>query len=589
MKRLYTFFIGLIFLLGFEAVSTAQSLVVSGTLFLPQDSIYFDYEFDNLSVDSSDWIGIYHIEDAPGGPASVVWSYLDAVAGSIYLDAPQDEGFYRAFIFCCDGYDTIAISTDFQVVLPLLEPSSKTYTQGDSIVLSYLSPRFSDTDWIGIYPTGTKPGDTNPAIDWDYIPESAGSITFKTELVPGVYDAYLLCCDGYDSISGCTFEVISANTPYIAAKSATMAAGLPIEIMYNDPNFAADDWIGIYFEGDDPAIVSSIAWAKVENRSGTVTFPGTLSGGSYYAILFCCNSSETIYAESAPFTIEAGASGTYVKTAASVYPENVNIVVNFRNPDVQENDWVGIYFKGDAPGSGPESIDWAYTEGDSGTIEFSTVLAPGNYVVYLLCCDGYQIKAKYDFQVADASTPSIVASSLTFASTDSLSFYYNSPAWTDTDWIGIYNPGDVPGEINSITWFYLPEASGTMVFSYPDNHELEPGEYWAGLFCCDGYDLYAKTSFIITEAPNSVGNTATGPGLRIYPNPSSGMVTIRVAEGEGLKDVSIFNLAGQLVHMEQLEGMVNEKVLDLGFLTKGMYLVSSRTDRTISTGLLLMQ
>ena len=42
------------------------------------------------------------------------------------------------------------------------------------------------TDWIGIYPAGTKPGDDNPSIDWDYIPDSAGTFIFKTALDPGV-------------------------------------------------------------------------------------------------------------------------------------------------------------------------------------------------------------------------------------------------------------------------------------------------------------------------------------------------------------------------------------------------------------------
>lgn len=585
MKRFYTLFMGMIFILGIQSLTSAQSLVVSGSLFLPQDSIGFDFE--SPAFDSTDWIGIYHIEDAPGGPASVTWDYIPSPAGTLYLDAPQETGWYRAFLLCCDGYDTIAISSDFQVVVPTLEPSSSAYTQGDSMVFTYVSPRFSDTDWIGIYPTGTKPGSENPSIDWAYIPDSAGSITFKTALDPGIYDAYLLCCDGYDSISGCTFEIISSDTPYLAAKSGTFPAGVPIEIVYNDPAFAAGDWIGIYFEGDDPTLVSSQAWAYVETSSGTLSFPGTLSGGSYYAILFAPDN-ETVYAQSSVFTIEAGASGTYVKTVASVYPENVDIVVNYRDMDYTDTDWIGIYNKGESPG-GPESIDWQYVTSDSGSVVFTTVLAPGNYVVYLLCCDGYQIKAKYDFKIADASTPSLVASSLTYATTDSLVFYYNSPDWVDTDWIGIYNPGDTPGDEYSITWFYLPEASGTMVFRYPDNHELAPGEYWAGLFCCDGYDLYARTTIIITEASTSVKPTAVNQEMRIYPNPSSGRVTLMVPEGEGMESVSVFSMTGQLMHMEQISGRVTERVLELGFLEKGMYMISTRTGKSSFTGLLLLQ
>lgn len=585
MKKFYTLLISLTMLLGLGIASHAQSITVSGTLFLPQDSIGFTY--DSPSFDSTDWIGIYHIEDAPGGPPSVTWDYIPEAAGTLYLDAPEDAGMYRAFLLCCDGYDTIAISDDFQVAVPLLEASSAVYIQGDSMVFDYVSPRFSDTDWIGLYPTGTKPGSENPSIDWSYIPDSAGSITFTTDLDPGVYDAYLLCCDGYDSISATTFEVISSNTAFVSPVSPSFESGVPIDISYNNPDYADTDWIGIYFEGDDPEVVSSVAWAYIDSNSGTVSFPGTLSGGSYYAVLFCCDGTETVYAESDVFTVEAGASGTYVMTAASVYPEGVNVLVNYRNTDLQENDWIGIYNKGESPG-GPASVDWMYIESDSGTVEFTTALPVGDYVVYLLCCDGYQIKAKYNFTIADLTTPSVVSSAITFSYGDSLVFHYNSPDWVDTDWIGIYNPEDTPGDISSITWQYLPDASGTMVFQF-DDHQLEPGTYWAGLFCCDIYDLYARTSFVVTEASTGIRQSASSRNIRIYPNPSNGEVIIRSIDSEGLQEISVYNLTGQLLYNEQIHQLIPEKTLNLGHLNPGVYLVKTQTKGSLETSILILE
>jgi hypothetical protein len=586
MKKLYTLLIGLIFLLGLGISLHGQSITVSGTLFLPQDSIGFTYE--SPSFDSTDWIGIYHIEDSPGGPPSVTWDYIPEAAGTLYLDAPDDAGMYRAFLLCCDGYDTIAISADFEVAVPVLETSSPIYMQGDSMVFEYVSPKYSDTDWIGLYPLGTKPGGDNPSIDWAYIPDSAGTITFKTDLDPGVYDAYLLCCDGYDSLAATTFQVFPSNAAYITPTSSSFESGVPIEISYNNPDYADTDWIGIYFAGDDPAAVSSVAWSYIDANSGTVSFPGTLSGGEYYAILFCCDGTETIYAESDVFTVEAGASGTYVMTAASVYPEGASsILVNYRNADFQETDWIGIYNKGDAPG-GPASVDWMYIEADSGTVEFTTALPTGDYVVYLLCCDGYQIKAKYDFSVADASTPSIISSAITYAYGDSLVFQYNSPDYVDTDWIGIYNPEDTPGDIGSITWFYLPDGNGTMVFQFED-HELEPGEYWAGLFCCDGYDLYARTSFVVTEASTAIRSLNATRKIQIYPNPSSGEVVVRSPEGEGLQSIAVYNLTGQLLHNEPIHQLIHEKVLNLGHLDSGIYLVKTQTEHSLETSLLILE
>lgn len=588
MKKIYTFCIGSFCLLGLGLSLNGQSLVVGGTLYLPQDSIEFTY--DSPGFVETDWIGIYHVDDAPGDVGSTEWGYIPEATGTMFIQAPDEAGWYKAFLLCCDGYDTIAISSEFQVVVPLLTASSSIYTEGDSMVFTYVSPKFSDSDWIGIYPTGTKPGNDNPSIDWDYIPDSAGTLTFHTELEPGVYDAYLLCCDGYDSISACTFEVKAGNVAYVAPKSAVFEAGTNIEITYNDPSFAAEDWIALFFEGDDPLLVSSVTWAYVTSQSGTVTFPGTLSGGNYFAVLFCCGGSETIYAQSDVFTVEAGASGTYVKTVASVYPEGVNILVNYRNPDLQEKDWIGIYNKGEVPDGDPESLDWQYLTSDSGTVEFTTALTPGEYVVYMLCCDGYQIKAKYNFKIADASTPSLVTSSMTYAANDSLVFYYNSPTFDPYDWIGIYNPGDVPGSegVYSITWQYIPQASGTMVFRYPDNHELEPGEYWAGLFCCDGYDLYAQTTIIITE-PAAINRIVNTDEISVYPNPSNGIVSVRTINGEGLQSITVYNLTGQVLYNEKISGMTSEKNIDLGFLGKGMYIVGVQVAESSMTIKLIIQ
>ena len=139
----------------------------------------------------------------------------------------------------------------------------------------------------------------------------------------------------------------------------------------------------------------------------------------------------------------------------------------------------------------------------------------------------------------------------------------------NTDWIGIYNPGDVPGDIGSITWDYLPESSGTLVFHYPDQHELEPGEYWAGLFCCDGYDLYAKTSFVVTEASTGIHNYRLFGENRIYPNPSNGLVTVRSYQGEQIEKVSVYSLTGQLLFDEDITGMITQKNLNLSFLRSG--------------------
>jgi hypothetical protein len=587
MKKFYTLLLSLVMLAGIGYDANAQSLTVSGSLFLPQDdSIGFTY--DSPSFSETDWIGIYRIDDLPGGPASVSWNYIPAASGTLYLSLPQEAGEYKAYLLCCDGYDIIAMSESFTVAVPVLTSSQTAYLQGDSLVFTYVSPRFTSADWIGLYTTGTKPGSANPSIDWKYLPDSAGTMTFKTTLNPGFYDAYLLCCDGYDSLAACTFEIKSANVAFVTPKSMKFPAGSPLEFVYNVPAFATGDWIGIYNEGDDPALVSSVAWSYLASKSGIVTFAGTLIGGNYFAVIYCCNGSETEYARSAVFEVEAGTSGTYIKTAASVYPQGVPILVNFRDMDFVDTDWIGIYKKGEAPGGGPAATLWVYAPSDSGTVAFSDPLLPGEYIVYLLCCDAYNIKAKYNFKVSDSSTPSVVASAMTYATTDSLVFYFNSPSYVDTDWIGIYHPGDVPGDVGSITWKYLPAANGTMTFKYPDDHDLAPGEYWAGLFCCDGYDLYAQTSFIITEGSSGIQEIKFAGNLSIFPNPTNGQVTVNLTGNEKPLRISVYSLTGQVLYQDKLDGSVEGKVLDLNFLNKGVYFIEIQTGKSKLTRKLII-
>jgi hypothetical protein len=360
-------------------------------------------------------------------------------------------------------------------------------------------------------------------------------------------------------------------------------------LVYNDPAFANKDWVGIYFEGDDPALVTSVAWGYLTAKSGTVSFPGTLGGGSYFAVIFCCDGSETEYARSAVFKVEAGTVGTYVKTVASVYPVGVKVLVNYRDKDFVDTDWIGIYNKGEAPGDVDATL-WEYAPSDSATIEFADPLPTGEYVVYLLCCDGYNIKAKYNFRIADASTPSLVASAMTFAEGDSLAFYYNSPSFVDTDWIGIYHPGDVPGDVGSITWNYIPVTNGLLVFHYPDDHDLAPGEYWAGLFCCDGYDLYAQTSFIVTEAVNTAVNELSRANkLSISPNPTHGRANIEIADNDKLMRIKVYSISGKVLYQEKLDGTVKKKALDFDYLNKGVYFIEVQTEKSRMTQKLIIQ
>lgn len=594
MKNIYIFLLSLILLAGIGIQANAQSLTVSGSTFLPQDSIGFT--FSRPSFTSTDWIGIYKSGQTPGA-GSISWSYIKSESGTLYLKAPKEAGKYKAYLLCCDGYEVIASSAEFSIEIPSLSTSFPSYVQGDSVVFNYLSPKFSPTDKIAIYPEGTKPGIGNPAIDWKYITSKKGSLTFKTALSAGYYDAYLLCCDGLDSISACSFEISDQVTAFVNPSTQNFESGATININYNDPAYAAGDWIGIYVDGM-PAQGQSVTWSGIVSKSGSITFPAVLTGGYYYAALF--NKDNVVYASSVVFNIPVETTGSYVKASASIYPEGNTILVNYKDVNYSNKDWIGIYKKDQIPG-GPEALLWNYAANDSSTIEFSS-LPVGEYIVYILCCDGYDVKAKYDFKVVGINTASLVLPAMSFQVGDALEFIYNDPNFTNgggTDWIGIYNQGDIPSDVRSIVWDYLKDSNNSMTFSVPypngtlpeadPSKPLGPGEYYAGLFCCDGYGLYASVSFTVKEIGTGVKHDLKSESsLSIFPNPTSGLVNIKIAVGDKMQKIMVYSITGQIIYEEIPEGTVNQKVLDLK-LMKGIYFLTVSTPKYKTSKKLIIQ
>ena len=230
-----------------------------------------------------------------------------------------------------------------------------------------------------------------------------------------------------------------------------------------------------------------------------------------------------------------------------------------------------------------------YAPADSGTVEFTTILTPGDYVTYLLCCDGYDVKAKYNFTIADATTPLVILNSLTYTAgdtLDSLRFTYAAPDFVDTDWIGTYNVGDVPGDVNSIWWDYITGTSGTIAF--PNDYEV--GNYWAGLFCCDGYDLLASTSFSVIEgsAVSTQPVDALAGKLTVFPNPSKGQITLISKGNSAIRDVEVYNITGNVMYKKEFFDSSTQRTLDISSLGTGIYILKATSESfTFTTRIVL--
>jgi len=585
MKKIY--FLLFILVSFLTSNSNGQSItLLGGTEFLSIDSLSFAYE--NPGFDSTDWIGIYPEGVAPGDENSTAWQYVPSEGDTAVIKDFIAGGIYRAFLLCCDGYEVKDSTEAFTILEPKLTASAPSYFAGDTMTFTYESPMFSASDWIGIYEEDSiAPGQGPSSIDWAYVPSDSGSVVFTTNLTPGNYIAYLLCCDGYRVLASVPFLVEDPNTAFVRPVKDAFGPTDEIAFDFNNPDYENGDWIGVYYEGDNPDDVPSVAWKYVSSTKGTLTLDDVLPAGSFEAYLFCCDVTDIILAKSKVFTSAGGAASSYIRTSASVYPEGSEILINYRSSDFSTSDWIGIYNDdGVAPGDGDGSIDWAYAPTDSGTVTFTTALVPGDYIAYLLCCDGYSVKAKYNFTIADPSTPVLIASALTYAQGDSLVFTYSAPDFTSTDWIGTYNPGDVPGDVGSIYWDYITGTSGTMKFE----NGYDVGEYWAGLFFNDGYDLLASTSFHVIEgAPVSADYIISEESLlTVFPNPSNGQITLLSRGNSTIENVEVYNVAGKLMFNKNFNEFVSQRTIDLSSLDAGVYILKARAENyTFTTKIIL--
>jgi alkaline phosphatase D len=75
-----------------------------------------------------------------------------------------------------------------------------------------------------------------------------------------------------------------------------------------------------------------------------------------------------------------------------------------------------------------------------------------------------------------------------FTQGQAMQFAYSGGTGSPLDWIGIYKTGQIPGNVPSTVWQYVPTASGQVQFG----GTLTPGYYDIHLFCCDGYDKLAS-------------------------------------------------------------------------------------------------
>lgn len=278
----------------------------------------------------------------------------------------------------------------------------KVYSSSEKIEITWGTASASHKDWIGIFPENKYPSSSNVSLDWDYVGSDNGTLSLPgrktglSNLAPGRYVAYLLCCDGYAvKARSAVFEIIKA-TSFISIDKIAYNTSEPIVISFSGAAALAKDWIGIYPESTIPSSSNpSLDWDYLSSNNGLLNFPGrknslaALNPGRYVAVLLCCDG-YTIKAKSEVFQVY---SGNYISIEQTTFAAGESIHFNYNSVDASSSDWIGIYKQGETPGQ-VKSTAWAYVSSASGTLDLPNPGVLQNYVAYLLCCDGYTVKAR---------------------------------------------------------------------------------------------------------------------------------------------------------------------------------------------------
>ncbi|MET7980593.1 hypothetical protein ABZW44_48140 [Streptomyces mirabilis] len=192
---------------------------------------------------------------------------------------------------------------------------------------------------------------------------------------------------------------------------------------------------------------------------------------------------------------QTAASGSSITTGSTTAPQlGDKLSFTWATDAPDPKNWIGVYPGDRLPGSGSNSLVWAYTPGASGRTTLDTSgLIDGPYTAYLLAKDGYGILARTEsFSFVGAPVgDSIKLTTATPHEGDKVAFHWTTDTPDAKNWIGVYDGDRVPGQGSSLAWEYTPGAAGDITL---DTSGLSGGPYTAYLLAKDGYGVLARSA-----------------------------------------------------------------------------------------------
>lgn len=263
-----------------------------------------------------------------------------------------------------------------------------------------------------------------------------------------------------------------------------------------------------------------------------------LPNGAYFARVRHrdSNASWSPWSDALSFQVSGGVAALpLMSLAKSIFAPNEDIPLAFENGPGNSTDWIGIYKKGQTPGTGSGksgATTWLYVNGTAGagasgikngSLNFTANIDIGEWFAAFFASGGYtEIATRVPFYVGNMVT--LATTTQEYAEGENVVVNHSGGPAGNKDWIGIYKVDKNPGAASAAEkWSYVTGAAGSSTFA-----GLQKGYYYAVFMVNDGYQeisqrvrfsvgsLIASTS--MTTSAINAGDDFTvtfrdGPGI----------------------------------------------------------------------------
>ncbi|WP_227021477.1 fibronectin type III domain-containing protein [Oceaniferula marina] len=280
---------------------------------------------------------------------------------------------------------------------PRISMASQVVSAGADVSVQYTHGPGNAKDWIGIYKPGDTPGGPASTI-WVYVNGPAGTAVLANsgKLEAGrEYFAAFFENDGYTEMAP-RISFYHGNRPVLALAQNTYDEGDSVEVDYSNVDQSGNR-IQLFRAGSVPGRDQPVQNQVLSDASGTWNLIG-LEKGYYFAVVMSSSGSIEI---SERVSFQLGERIASLSLAKSHFPHGDDITATFANGPAHPKDWLGIYRKGDDPGTG-ELILYHYVDGRAGGNATIVEDVPvGDYFMALFTNDSYtEVSNRVEFSVS---------------------------------------------------------------------------------------------------------------------------------------------------------------------------------------------